>query len=88
MEYDLSEAEVKENVLFLSDRGANIKYGLNNAGFIRLTCYAHIIHNLVSYMLDEPRLEIIKRCSSLSSYMKNSGMNKHLKISLKPHTNF
>lgn len=87
LEYGSSEAEVKEHVLFLSDRGPNIKYGLNNAGFIRLTCYAHIIHNLVSYMFDEPRvMAIIKQCSSLLSYVKNSGMNEDLKTSLKPHT--
>lgn len=83
----MNEDEVKEHVLFLSDRGANIKYRLINAGFIRLTCYAHIIHNLVSHMLSEKRVkEIIQQCSVLSSYVKNSGMNKHLKTSLKRHT--
>lgn len=52
--YDLTEHEVKEHVRFLSDRGPDIKYGLKNYGFKRITCYAHIIHNLVSKMLTEP----------------------------------
>lgn len=86
MEYGLSEEEVKTNIKFLSDRGANIKYGLIKEGFMRLACYAHIIHNLVSYMLDEPNVhEIVLKCSKLSSYFKNSGLNTQMPTSLKRH---
>lgn len=42
MEYGLSETDVLVYVTFLSDRGANIKYGLINAGYRRLTCYAQL----------------------------------------------
>lgn len=87
MEYGFTENEVKEHFIFLSDRGPNIKYGLINAGFIRLTCYAHLIHNLVTHMLDHTRVkEMIKKCCALSSYIKNSGLNKKLNTSLKTFT--
>lgn len=73
--------------MFLSDRGKNIKYGLLRNGFIRLSCYAHLIHNLVCYMLDDEYVkEIVNQAAKLSSYVKNSGLNKHLKTSLKRHT--
>lgn len=86
-EYGIDEHEVKNKVVFVSDRGPNIKYGLINAGFMRLTCYCHIIHNLVSAMFAEPRVkDTIQDASSLSSYVKNSGMNVHLKNSLKRYT--
>lgn len=87
MEYGLNSTEVKQRVKFVSDRGPDIKYGLLRNGYKRLTCYAHIIHNLVSKMLTETKMnEIILKCSQLSSYVKNTGLNKHLKISLKRYT--
>lgn len=87
MEYGLNSTEVKQRVKFVSDRGPDIKYGLLRNGYKRLTCYAHIIHNLVSKMLTETKInEIILKCSQLSSYVKNTGLNKHLKISLKRYT--
>lgn len=86
-EYDLTEDQVKQHVTFLSDRGANIRYGLIREGFVRLTCYAHIVHNLVMHMLEDPCLqEIIKLCTRLCSYVKNSGLNSQLKTSLKLYT--
>lgn len=86
-EYGLSEGEIKRHVIFLSDRGPNVRYGLTKAGFIRLTCYAHMIHNLVSYMLDEKSVQVlIKQSTCLSSYVKNSGLNKELKMGLKLYT--
>lgn len=86
-EYGLTETEVKEHVIFISDRGANIKYGLIKGGFVRLTCYAHLVHNLVTHFLEEPRVhEIMKQCTKLSSYVKNSGLNKQLKTSLKVYS--
>lgn len=85
--FGLTETEVKKHVVFISDRGKNIKYGLIRAGFIRLTCYAHIVHNLVSHMLGDERVKgIIKQCSTLSNYVKNTGLNPKLKTSLKTYT--
>lgn len=86
-EYDLSEIEMKENVRFLSDRGPNIKWGLIRGGFKRLTCYAHIIHNLVTSMLTEKRVKVIvEQCATLSSYVKNNGFNRDLNPTLKRYT--
>lgn len=82
--YGFNEDDVKKYVVFISDRGSNIKYGLIRNGFERLTCYPHIIHNLVSYMLTEARVKlIISQASELSAYMKNSGLNMLLKTTLK-----
>lgn len=83
-EYGVPKEQVKERVYFVSDRGPNIKYGLLRNGFKRITCYAHMIHNLVSAMLDQPQVkEIIKNCSKLAAYVKNGGLNAKLKTSLK-----
>lgn len=83
-EYGFEEAEVKEKVIFLSDRGPNIKYGLIHAGFIRLNCYAHLIHNLVSHMLTEETVKAtISACAKLSAYFKNTGLNNRLHTTLK-----
>lgn len=86
-EYGLSPMEVLTHVIFLTDRGANIKYGLINAGYRRLTCYAHIIHNLVSAIIGETKVSsIVDKCATLSSYMKNHGLNKNLRPTLKRYT--
>lgn len=86
-EYGLTNDEVKQNVIFVSDRGPDIKYGLIRNGFKRLTCYAHIIHNLVSKMLTEPSvMRVVEMCATLSSYVKNTGLNKYLSPSLKRYS--
>lgn len=86
-EYSLSETEVKKHVTFVSDRGPDIKSGLLNNGFERVTCYAHIIHNLVSKMLSEKTVkDVVGKCSKLSTYVKNSGLNEGLPKSLKNYT--
>lgn len=78
---------MKEHIYFVTDRGSNIKWGLINNGFNRITCYAHILHNLVSAMLQETSVkETIKKANALSSYVKNCGMNAKLKKSLKCYT--
>lgn len=83
----MTDTEVKEKVIFLSDRGPNIKYGLINAGYIRLNCYAHLIHNLVSNMLSKKSVqEMITQAAKLTAYVKNSGMNSQLKSFLKLYT--
>ena len=85
--YGLREVEVKKHVVFLTDRGPNVKYGLIQVGFTRLNCYAHLIHNLVSCMLNWSGIKsMIQQCADLSSYVKSSGLNTKLKTSLKRHT--
>lgn len=85
--YGLTEAEVKEKVVIVTDRGPNIKYGLIKAGFKRLTCYAHILHNLVCAMLEDPiAKKLVQKANELSAYVKNSGMNTKLQTSLKTYT--
>lgn len=78
---------MKKHVVMLSDRGSNIKFGLLNAGFTRLTCYAHIIHNLVTEMFKEESVkQLVNQCADLCTYFKRSGLNKNLKKSLKIYT--
>lgn len=62
-EYEIGAEDVKKHIVFVTDRGP---YGLVKAGFKRLTCYAHVIHNLISEMLSEPRVkEVMKHCGAL-----------------------
>lgn len=43
-----------------------------------------MIHNLMSAMLEQANLkDIIKKCSQLATYVKNSGLNRKLKTLLK-----
>lgn len=86
-ELGLSEDDVRKFATFVTDRGANIKYGLISAGLERLNCYAHLINNLVQCMLNYPEIKrIIEKVSALITYMKYSGLNGRLKKSLKKHT--
>lgn len=86
-QYGLNADEVKQFVTFVTDRGSNFKYGIKDAGFERLTCYAHILHNLVSAMLQiEVVQEIITNAAKLTSHFKNQGLNAKLKTSLKLYT--
>lgn len=83
----MNEDDVKKYVVFISDRGSNIKWGLINGGFIRLTCYAHIIHNLVCAMFNEENMKTLKsQCAELTAHVKNGGLNRKLKPSLKLYT--
>lgn len=85
--YGLSEAEVKNEVIFVSDRGPDVKSALLKNEFQRVTCYAHIIHNLVSKMLSEKTVkDVVDNCSKLSTFVKNAGLNQHLSKSLKRYT--
>lgn len=86
-DYGLTNDEVKEHVHFVSDRGPDIKYGLIRNGFKRITCYAHIIHNLVSKMLTQTQvMKIVEKCAELSSYVKNTGLNKFFNPTFKRYT--
>lgn len=85
--YGFSEDEVKQHVVFVTDRGSNIKYGLLRNGFRRLTCYAHLIHNLVCRMISHERVKkIISDAAKLTAYFKLCGFNRRLPTSLKLFT--
>lgn len=74
--YGLNIDEIKKFVTFVSDRGSNFRYGIRGAGFERLTCYTHLLHNLVTTMLGhEAVADLIKNAASLTSYIKNQGLN-------------
>lgn len=63
-EYDFDGNDVKKYETFVTDRGGNIKYGLKDAGSERLSCYDHLIHNLLSSMLDVPELKTMVQDAS------------------------
>lgn len=82
--YDYSAEDVKKHVTFVSDRGPNIRYGLQDGGFNMLHCYDHMFDNHTGRMLKLPDLQmILNNCNQLCSYMKNTGLNSRLKITLK-----
>lgn len=71
-----------EKLVFVTDRGANIKKALEN--FYRLNCFPHFINNTVQ---EACKIDIIakaiKQCAELVRYFKISGLNNELKVSLK-----
>lgn len=86
-DYGFDKQDVQSHVKIVTDRHCTYKYGLTEAGITRITCYAHIIHNLVSKMLAEPLVTVVvENASRLSSYMRNTGLNSKLKTSLNKHT--
>lgn len=86
-EYGISASYAKDFITFVTDRGSNFKYGLTSAGYERLNCQAHLLHNLVSAMMqNDDMAEIIKNASKLTAYFKNQGLNTQLKTALKLYT--
>lgn len=86
-QYGFSEEDIRKFCIFLSDRGPNVRYGLEGFGLIRLNCYAHLINNLVKFMLEDPTVKsIIQSASTLASYLKNAGLNQHLKSTVKTYS--
>lgn len=82
--YGYSKDDVMKCVTFVSDRGPNIRYGLQERGFTLLHCYAHMLNNLTEKMLSLPvALKILNECNALCGYMKNTGLNSRLKTTLK-----
>lgn len=82
--FGLSEDDTKRIITIISDRGANIKFGIRDEGIAQIFCYAHIINNIVGTMLKDGEVKkLIGAASELCSYMKNSGLCKHLNSTLK-----
>lgn len=84
LQYGLSPEEVREIVIVIADRGANMKYMLKDEKIRNVHCFAHIINNIVEHMLkvDEIR-ELQNAASQLTSYVKSGGMCKELNTTLK-----
>lgn len=82
--YGYSLDDVTKLVTFVSDRGPNIRYGLQERGFDLLHCYCHLLNNLTGRMLGIPELQTMLRdANQLCSYIKNTGLNVRLKKTLK-----
>lgn len=79
-EYDL--LQYRENLVFISDRGGNIRLALNN--YVRLNCFPHFCHNIAKYgcAIDSTK-KVIDNCASLVKYFKFNGLNNILEVSLK-----
>lgn len=83
-EYGLREDEVKIMVHMVHDRGGNIRYGIKDEGIAQNFCYDHLINNLAGATLEVPCVkDHVKAAGELTSYMKNSGLCKHPKSTLK-----
>lgn len=75
-------AEISEKLVFVSDRGGNIRLALKD--FIRLNCFPHFCHNIVKYGCEVDCIkQLIKCCAALVKYFKFNGLNNLLKTSLK-----
>lgn len=80
MEYGL--AEHSDNLVFISDRGGNIRLALRN--LLRLNCFPHFANNIVKYGCAVESVDnLVKSCASLVKYFKFNGLNNMLEKSLK-----
>lgn len=75
IEYGL--AEYKANLVFITDRGGNIRVALNN--YTRLNCFPHFCHNIVKYGCE---VDSIKKLI-IVKYFKFNGLNNALEKSLR-----
>lgn len=82
--FNVTEIDLIEKVTFITDRGTNIKSALESRGVNRLSCFAHLVNNLVGKMC---KVNIVKQqityAARLFKYMKISGLNVQLKRTLK-----
>lgn len=81
--FGIDEATMNKLIKWISDRGGNLVLALTQNGMIRLSCFAHILNNIVKAMFDLSEIKsIIANVKSLVKYMKTSGLNARLKKSL------
>lgn len=74
-EFGVSESDVKNKIVFTTDRGSNVKSALK-PHFKRLFCMAHYLSNLVAKMCKIPYIKlIVKNAAKLVKYLKISGLN-------------
>lgn len=82
--YGLSEDEIRQNVVVVSDRGANIKFAIQDAKIEQIFCFAHIINNIVDAMAKDDELKTTIKCASqLASYLKITGLCKSFTSTVK-----
>lgn len=72
----------KENLVFVSDRGGNIRVALKD--YKRLNCFPHFCHSIVKYGCETDDIKnVINNCAALVKYFKFNGLNNMLKETLK-----
>lgn len=84
--FGISSQELKEKVVFITDRGGNMRLAFTNLN--RICCFAHIVNNIVQHMCKDPTMaDIIAKAASLVRYVKITGQNNdvRLKCSLKSY---
>lgn len=80
-QYGITEEQIKNNVEFVTDRGPQM---VAQTEFRRSNCYAHLLNNVVEEMCKEEFLKpMIEDATKLVKYMKKSGLNHTLNVSLK-----
>lgn len=71
-----------EKLIFVTDRGANIKKALDVS--TRINCFPHFINNTVKHACKTDILEtLLSACKKLVRYIKISGLNNEFEISIK-----
>lgn len=86
MKFGVSEDELMKKIVFVTDRGGNMRVALENGE--RISCFAHIINNIVQYMCKFDMVkDIISKGASLVRYVKITGQNENVnfKTSLKSY---
>lgn len=82
--FDIDESVFVTKVKRITDRGKNIANAMSTDGGVHLYCYCHLINNLVDNICKNGQVQIlISNASSLTNYMKTSGMNTFLPSTLK-----
>lgn len=69
-------------LVFVSDRGTNVKKALELFGAI--SCFAHMVNNLVDTMLIEIS-DLVVAVKALAKYFKVTGLNAALDTTLKSY---
>lgn len=71
-------------LIFVTDRGANIKCGLNILNIKRLNCFDHLINNTVEKVCALPLIDqVLKPAKKLVRFFKIGGHNNKLEKGLK-----
>lgn len=84
-DFEISEEVLRNQVIFVTDRGPNIRVALNS--FQRIYCFAHIVNNIVEDMCKQADAKkLISDAASLVKFMKSSNLNHRCKPSLKSYT--
>lgn len=81
-QHGISEDEVKKHVVFVTDRGPNIRLAVSD--FENEPCTAHLYNNVVGTMIDTDSMKtIISNATKLVRYVKVSHVGSQLEYRLK-----